>query len=489
MSFSELPSDHSGQALAGCPAGAMGAVERTEPVSWVAESVRSRVGAATALKRLATVLFLPLLDLVAVAVVVVATGTGLGVGACYALGVLMVLAADGQHRLRICLRVSDQIPRIAAASAVPLVVLVPWVPAPRILLVALCSVVAVVGLRLGGFLALRAAHRRDLLVEPTVIVGSDAQAVELAELLDAHPELGLRSRGLLDRGAVDGSPVLLGDPTDLRAVIERYGVVRVLVCCSTATEEELTHVLRACRLLAVDVVVVPRLRELGMAVSRASLDELWGVPLVPLRHEIHRRAGTVLKRAFDAVAGVVLAVLVAPLLLALAGAVRLTSGRATTLFRQPRVTRTDQLTPVVKLRTVVDDRGATEGWTVSAEQCTPLGRWLRATHFDELPQLVHVMRGDMSLVGPRPERPHFAVRFARSIPHYDDRHRMPGGMTGWAQVNGLHGDTSIPDRARFDNQYIEYWSLWWDAVIVARTIGIVLREVCRPHSRALGGQR
>ena len=109
-------------------------------------------------------------------------------------------------------------------------------------------------------------------------------------------------------------------------------------------------------------------------------------------------------------------------------------------------------------------------WSVAPGECSALSRWLRATHLDELPQLLNVVRGEMSLVGPRPERPFFTSRFAAVVPRYDDRHRARGGMTGWAQVHGLTGDTSISDRVRFDNHYIEHWSLWLDLVILARTI-------------------
>ena len=110
-------------------------------------------------------------------------------------------------------------------------------------------------------------------------------------------------------------------------------------------------------------------------------------------------------------------------------------------------------------------------WSVAEDnRVTPVGRILRRTSLDELPQLLNVIRGDMSLVGPRPERPSFAKRFAREIPGYEDRHRVPVGITGWAQVHGLRGDTSIPQRARFDNQYVERWSLWRDLVILFRTM-------------------
>jgi lipopolysaccharide/colanic/teichoic acid biosynthesis glycosyltransferase len=110
---------------------------------------------------------------------------------------------------------------------------------------------------------------------------------------------------------------------------------------------------------------------------------------------------------------------------------------------------------------------------VPTSHLTPLGHWLRTTHLDELPQLVNVLRGDMSLVGPRPERPYFAEQFEREIPRYRDRHRMRAGLTGWAQVHGLHGDTSIHERVRFDNAYIDNWSLWLDIVILVRTLASV----------------
>jgi len=111
---------------------------------------------------------------------------------------------------------------------------------------------------------------------------------------------------------------------------------------------------------------------------------------------------------------------------------------------------------------------------VGDTRITRTGMFLRRTFLDELPQLLNVLRGDMSLVGPRPERPYFAERFAQEVPRYGDRHRMPGGITGWAQVHGLKGDTPILDRARFDNHYIEHWSLWRDVVIVAHTCANIL---------------
>lgn len=116
-------------------------------------------------------------------------------------------------------------------------------------------------------------------------------------------------------------------------------------------------------------------------------------------------------------------------------------------------------------------------WRPASDLVTRTGRVLRRTGLDELPQLWNILRGDMSLVGPRPERPFFVEKFKTEIPHYDDRHRVPVGLTGLAQVHGLRGDTSIDERARLDNQYIENWSLWCDVVILFQTVSTVIRDV------------
>ena len=180
--------------------------------------------------------------------------------------------------------------------------------------------------------------------------------------------------------------------------------------------------------------------------------------------------------------------LAAPLLGVAAG-VRLTLRRPA-LFRQVRVVGQGDLAEIVKLRTLGRHGDPDTSWAVPPEQCGALGRSLRVTHIDELPQLVSVLRGDMSLVGPRPERPHFVRQFSqcssRDTPAGD---RMPAGMTGWSQVHRLNGDTSISDRARFDNYYIEYWSFWLDLAVLARTVTSIAAEAAATVSRAIRSYR
>lgn len=419
-------------------------------------------------------LVLPMVDVVGLATAGLLAGASGWATATYACAVLVLLVADGQHRLRICRRVSDQLPRTVAVAVMPLLAVLPWLgpDGPRLGLLSAASLVTV---RAGACAALKAAHRRGRLLEPALVVGTSATAVRVAQLLRERPELGLVPRGFLDsqppRQRV-GLP-LLGELTELAEVVARHGIQRVIVCFPAARDDDLVPLVRACRPLAVDVCVVPRMYELGAALPRGYLDELGDIPLVPLRRLGHGRLGAGTKAAFDFVAAAALLVAVTPVLVALAVALRC-GGGGPALFRQIRLTRSGKTMELLKLRSMIDHADSDTRWAVLPEHTTGLGRWLRRTHLDELPQLLNVLRAEMSLVGPRPERPYFAAHFGLQIPRYDDRHRMRTGLTGWAQVHGLHGDTSIADRIRFDNFYIEHWSPWMDIVILARTLCTVL---------------
>jgi exopolysaccharide biosynthesis polyprenyl glycosylphosphotransferase len=423
---------------------------------------------------------LPLVDLVALAAAVGLTGAFSPATAGYALG---VLALSRQRRPSICLRVSTQLGRIVMAAALPLVVVHPWLSDERAWRLALCSALLLVALRSAAYGALRGARRRGLLIEPTLVVGAGEMGVLIADLLGQHPELGLKPLGFLDSvpPPYDLPLPVLGSTAQLPALIGDLGVRRVIVCFPVDRDRDMVPVLRACQPLRVDVCLVPRLQELGTTVPRAHLDEICGIPLIALRSRVRSPAKMAAKRALDVVGAIVLLCVFSPLLLAFAVLMRLQSGRSA-IFRQVRVTGDRRTASILKLRTLEDHGDSDTCWSMPEEAPTALGRWLRASHADELPQLVNVLRGDMSLVGPRPERPHFVERFSQEIPRYEDRNRMPAGITGWAQVHGLNGDTSIGDRVRFDNQYIENWSPWLDVIIVARTFAATM-------SAALGGRR
>jgi exopolysaccharide biosynthesis polyprenyl glycosylphosphotransferase len=419
---------------------------------------------------------LPLADVAGLATACLLTvlfgrGTSAWAAGAYAGAVLVLLVADGQHRLRICRRVADQLPRTVAVAVLPLLAVLPWAGLDGGFALALGCVASLVAARVGACALLKAAHRRGWWHEPTLVIGTGATALRAVHLLHNHPELGLAPRGFLDsRPPQDPADLpLLGEPVELAGVVARHGIQRVIVCFPDSPDKDLVPLLRACRGLPVDVCMVPRCYELGAALPRGYLDELGDLPLIPLRRLGYGPLGAATKAIFDVVGAAVLLAMCAPVLLALAVAVRLDGG-GPALFRQTRVTRSGATMELLKLRSMIHHADSDTRWAVHPEHTTRLGGWLRCTHLDELPQLINVLRGEMSLVGPRPERPYFAARFAQQIPRYGDRHRMRTGLTGWAQVNGLHGDTSIAERIRFDNFYIEHWSPWLDMVILARTL-------------------
>jgi exopolysaccharide biosynthesis polyprenyl glycosylphosphotransferase len=436
---------------------------------------RLRERSAGRVSRIVPVVVLPLADLLALAAAVGVAGRVAAPQVLYAVVVLGVLAAMGLHRLRICLRVADQAGRIITAAALPLLVLLPWVPPGAAARLALWTAGLVIAFRVAVCAVLRTARRGGLLGEPAIVVGAGTFGAHIGELMRAHPELGLRVQGYLDYGPPRRDLALpsLGAPADLARVVTRLGIRRVIVCYAACKDEDLVTVLRAARPLRADVCVVPRLYEVGMAVPRACLDEIWGIPLIPLRRLGRSTVSLALKRTLDVVIAAALLIAAAPVLFVLAAAIRLRTGQ-TPLFRQQRVTGLGRTSSVVKLRTLSGSADPNTSWGVSEHQSSAMGRWLRNTHLDELPQLWNVLRGDLSLVGPRPERPYFADQFGHEILRYSDRTRMQAGMTGWAQVHGLNGDTSIVERARFDNQYIEYWSPWLDVVILARTLASLI---------------
>jgi len=336
-----------------------------------------------------------------------------------------------------------------------------------------------------AYLIIREARANGYLNELTVIVGARNLGVKVAETLLAHPEYGLVPLGFLDTIAGTGVPIpmlggtelpLLGGLSDLEAVVRANGVRRVIVAFGGMREAEMVRTLRASDRLPVEVHVVPRFFELGVAPEGPYTDDLWGITIQRLRRSALRTVAWRVKRAFDLALGSILLILCAPLLAGAAIAVRLSSP-GPIFFRQRRIGQVGQVFELLKFRTMSENRDSDTSWSVTDDQrITPVGRVLRATSLDELAQLINVIRGEMSIVGPRPERPKFADEFRVAVQGYDDRHRVPAGMTGWAQVHGLRGDTSIPDRAVFDNYYVEHWSLWRDILIVGRTFGQILKR-------------
>ncbi|RFS82081.1 sugar transferase [Actinomadura spongiicola] len=325
--------------------------------------------------------------------------------------------------------------------------------------------------------AVRTYRFRRSWARPVLVVGTGGTSAQLVGILRDRGEFGLAAVGQVAAG-VQGEPVapLLGETADLPALVERHGVDVLVVVAEDVQPEQLGTVLHVsfglpCETLLVrppsDMVPVPTPRReqlAGLTCARVG----WG-----LREPSARFA----KRLLDVVVGSLLVLLASPVLVACAVAVR--SDGPGVLFRQRRVGLGGKEFVLLKFRTLrpVDESESDTRWTVDGERVGKVGRFLRATSLDELPQLWNVIRGDMSLVGPRPERPHFVEQFSRTCPGYSLRHRVPAGLTGWAQIHGFRGDTSIELRARLDNHYIDHWTFTGDLKILLLTVrAMILRD-------------
>ncbi|MFJ9696229.1 exopolysaccharide biosynthesis polyprenyl glycosylphosphotransferase [Kitasatospora sp. NPDC101183] len=416
----------------------------------------------------------------------------LGVAAVLPLLLLLNLTG-GLYRTRLTLSVLDELPALAVRAVVATAFAVtlagcldgrwpdcgPATPARLTVLLGAQLLIAALGRAVLYHLVRRIRRSRP---NPVLVLGAGRLGRRVAAALDEHGEYGMRPVGFLD-----ADPPLLPGDTDLPVLggrealereVRRHRVHHVVATAGAADEAETAATLREAARLGCQVWLVPALREYGSLPTGpvSGGDHLWGFPCLRVGSAAMRRPGWAGKRALDIAAASFGLLLLAPVLALCALAVRFDTGPGV-LFRQQRTGLDGRVFTVLKFRTLrpSNEHESATRWNISQDhRMGAVGRLMRKSSLDELPQLWNVLRGDMSLVGPRPERPYFVMRFSQAYPEYADRHRVPVGLTGLAQVNGLRGDTSIEDRARFDNRYIESWSLWQDVKILCRTAVLML---------------
>jgi exopolysaccharide biosynthesis polyprenyl glycosylphosphotransferase len=411
----------------------------------------------------------------------------------YAGLVLLLMQTRGMYAWRLRLSVLDDVRGVVAVTAIASMAMLSL----RILLPGDIDDLASQSLRLLAFSAVYLAagrvafdwaqlnaRRHGDLARPTLIVGAGRVGRLTAERLLKHPELGLAPVGFIDKEPLgeETLPVpVLGASWDLDRMIERHGIEHVVVTFSTAPNEVLLRQAERCEELGVSVSLVPRLFE--RVTERVSVEHLGGLPLLSARRVDPKGLQFALKYSVDRIVAAALLLVALPLFLALALGTLISVGRPI-FFRQPRFGRDGREFEMLKFRSmrssaeplILPDLPAdtAPGGVEGDDRRTRFGTLLRRTSLDELPQLLNVLKGEMSLIGPRPERPDFARLFERSIYRYGDRHRVKSGITGWAQVHGLRGKTSLSDRVEWDNYYIENWSLWLDVKILLMTCWAVL---------------
>lgn len=400
---------------------------------------------------------------------------------------LVILQAADRYRPRITLSVAHEVWIVLAAVAFPLLVVAALRPdgakAAELAVAGAAAVVLMLVQRIVLYARIRSLRARGILCDRTLVIGAGSVGVAFTQVLEEHPEYGLKPIGFLDHVDGEGLPLpVLGDLDLLRMVLSEERVDRVVVAYGVTRGSAMIDMLRACDDSPVEIHILPRFFELGLAANRRMVDDVWGYPLVRLRRPRVSGARWRAKRLFDVVVAGGALLLLAPLYTVLAVAVKLSSP-GPVHFRQQRIGQRGTTVEILKFRSMRVHAESDTEWSARRDVVTGVGRIMRNTGLDEIPQLWNIVRGDMSLVGPRPERPYFVEQFKSEIPRYDHRHRVPVGLTGEAQIHGLRGDTSIDERARFDNHYIENWSLWRDVVILVRTAAAVVRHA-RSNRRA-----
>jgi exopolysaccharide biosynthesis polyprenyl glycosylphosphotransferase len=317
-------------------------------------------------------------------------------------------------------------------------------------------------------------RRRGVGAERVLMVGTGTGSQLLIQRMGMFPQYGYHVAGVLDDqqepGSLFAGAPVVGRIGDLRRLIPLLRIDQVFMAVPGASNDEILHLVKTCDDLQAEFKLVPDLLEVMS--TRAAVDAIDGLPLIGIRRSRLRGAAAMLKRAIDIVVSAVALLIAAPFMLVIAVLIKATSPGGPILFRQPRVGLHDKRFTVYKFRSMIPDAEAQTGPVVAQpndDRCTPVGRVLRRLSLDELPQLFNILKGDMSLVGPRPMPIFLVERFTEEIPRYLERHQVRPGLTGWAQVNDLRGGEAFADRAMYDIYYVENWSLSFDLKILILT--------------------
>ncbi|MGZ4380640.1 MAG: exopolysaccharide biosynthesis polyprenyl glycosylphosphotransferase [Gaiellaceae bacterium] len=411
--------------------------------------------------------------------------------ALFAALTLLMLRLRGMYSWRVRLQTLDDVRSVLSATVLAAMVVVSvriLLPGnlheigPQTLRILAFSAVYLVAGRVALDWAQDKARRQGEAAKPTLIVGAGRIGRLAAQRLLDHPEFGLRPVGFLDKEPLDepGLPIpVVGASWDLERLVEQHGIEHLVMTFSTAPSEVLLREIKRCEQLGVGVSTVPRLFE-SMS-ERLEVEHIGGLPLVTARKPNPKGWQFEVKHGIDRLVALFALLLTLPVLAAGALAVWVSMGRPI-FFRQRRDGRDGRPVEVWKLRTMKLASPDTLPQDDESDRRTAVGDLIRRSSIDELPQLFNVLRGDMSLIGPRPTPFGLVRAFEENVHRYDDRHRVKAGITGWAQVHGIgrggerYSESLLTERTEWDNYYIENWSPWLDVKIVFMTVMAVLRS-------------
>ena len=324
-------------------------------------------------------------------------------------------------------------------------------------------------------IVLRSARSRGYNLKHILLVGYSSAAEGFVDRVKQNPEWGYQIRGILDdkkeRGSEYNGIRIIGSIDDLDYILEQNALDEIAITLSLGDYEKLRHIVALCEKSGVHTKFIPDYGNIIPTVPY--MEDLQGLPVIHIRHvPLNNMSNAAVKRAVDIFGSIVGIVLFSPIMLIVAGLIKLTSP-GPVIYCQERVGLHNRPFKMYKFRSMtVQDPGKEKSrWTTRGDsRVTPIGKLIRKTSIDETPQFFNILKGDMSLVGPRPERPFFVEKFKEEIPRYMIKHQVRPGLTGWAQVNGYRGDTSIMKRIEHDLYYIENWSLGFDFKILFLTV-------------------
>lgn len=314
-----------------------------------------------------------------------------------------------------------------------------------------------------------------------ILIGNNSASENVFKYYTEKPKLGFRVCGVLDEEKVHNSDLkILGKIEDFENIIKSYQIDEVILTDTRLPKSKILELIEISTDHNISFKYVPDI--LAILTSNVTTGLIGSMPVMELHPTPLDGWSRIGKRILDILFSLFAIILFSPIYLLVSLGVKLTS-RGPLIYKHKRVGRDGKVFNFYKFRSMYAEKcdyeeGGSQ-WSTRKDETarvTPFGKFLRKTSLDEIPQFVNVIKGDMSFVGPRPEQPKFVEQFQKEIPEYFKRHRVRSGITGWAQVNGLKGDTSIRDRVRYDIYYIENWSIWFDLLIILKTIRLIIKE-------------
>lgn len=350
----------------------------------------------------------------------------------------------------------------------------------RIILVFIWGI-SIVLLMLGRF-SLRVIRRfllrYNIGIRSVLLIGNNQTSKQISKTLSTI-STGYRVAGVLG-SAEDTDLKVIGSLDDLRTIFKKYPIDEVILTDPRVSKSKIIEIMEICSDQKVSFKYV--LDTFALISSSFHPGLIGSIPVMELKSIPLDGWGRIIKRIADIILSAFLLILLSPILIIIGLLVKLTT-KGPVLYLHQRVGRDEQTFDFYKFRSMYIDKCDYKGgvyWSTQEDEktrITPIGKFLRNSNLDELPQLWNIFKGDMSFVGPRPELPKLVTKFEQEIPEYFRRHKVKSGLTGWAQINGLKGDTSISERVRYDIYYIENWSFWFDFKIIIKTIGLIFYEL------------